>query len=150
VKRRPRLNLEFQCATRATSVPPEADFRRWAEAALQRDCNVTLRIVGRPEGRALNLGYRGRDYATNVLTFVYETTPACLGDLALCAPVVKVEARRQGKPEEAHWAHLTVHGMLHLQGWDHEEDAAEAARMEALETQILRELGYPDPYLMAA
>lgn len=150
MKRRPRLNLEFQCATRATGVPPEADFRRWAEAALQRDCNVTLRIVGRPEGRALNLGYRGRDYATNVLTFVYETTPACLGDLALCAPVVKVEARQQGKPAEAHWAHLTVHGMLHLQGWDHEEDAAEAARMEALETQILRELGYPDPYLMAA
>jgi probable rRNA maturation factor len=150
VKRRPRLNLEFQCATRATGVPPEADFRRWAEAALQGDCSVTLRVVGRPEGRALNLGYRGRDYATNVLTFVYETTPACLGDLALCAPVVKVEARRQGKPVQAHWAHLTVHGMLHLQGWDHEEDAAEAARMEALETQILRELGYPDPYLMAA
>ncbi len=150
MKRRPRLNLEFQCATRASGVPSEADFHRWAEAALEGDCSVTLRIVGRPEGRALNLGYRGRDYATNVLTFVYETTPACLGDLALCAPVVKVEARRQGKSAEAHWAHLTVHGMLHLQGWDHEEDAAEAARMEARETQILRELGYPDPYLMAA
>ena len=150
MKRRPRLNLEFQCATRASGVPPEADFRRWAEAALQGDCSVTVRVVGRPEGRALNLGYRGRDYATNVLTFVYEATPACLGDLALCAPVVKVEARRQGKPVQAHWAHLTVHGMLHLQGWDHEHDPAEAARMEALETQILRELGYPDPYLIAA
>ena len=111
MKRRPRLNLEFQCATRATGVPPEADFRRWAEAALQGDCSVTVRVVGRPEGRALNLGYRGRDYATNVLTFVYEAAPACLGDLALCAPVVKVEARRQGKPVQAHWAHLTVHGM---------------------------------------
>jgi probable rRNA maturation factor len=149
VKRRPRLNLEFQCATRAVGVPPEADFLRWAAAALEVDCSVTLRIVGRPEGRALNLGYRGRDYATNVLTFVYETAPACLGDLALCAPVVKVEARRQGKPAEAHWAHLTVHGMLHLQGYDHEV-TADAERMEARETQILRELGYPDPYLMAA
>ena len=149
MKRRPRLSLEFQCATRASGVPPEADFRRWAEAALEGDCSVTLRIVGRPEGRALNLGYRGRDYATNVLTFVYETAPACLGDLALCAPVVKVEARRQGKPAEAHWAHLTVHGMLHLQGYDHEV-TADAERMEARETQILRDLGYPDPYLMAA
>lgn len=149
MKRRPRLNLEFQCATRASGVPPEADFLRWAAAALEGDCSVTLRIVGRPEGRALNLGYRGRDYATNVLTFIYETAPACLGDLALCAPVVKVEASRQGKPAEAHWAHLTVHGMLHLQGYDHEV-TADAERMEARETQILRELGYPDPYLMAA
>jgi len=109
-----------------------------------------LRIVDGEEGRALNRDYRGKDYATNVLTFEYgpdetlEGLPLS-GDIALCAPVVAKEAQAQGKTLEAHYAHLVVHGMLHLQGYDH-EDAAEAAAMEALESFVMMRLGYPDPY----
>jgi len=110
---------------------------------------VTLRLVGAAEARRLNREFRGRDYATNVLTFVYGHEPRTQGDIALCAPVVTREAREQHKTAEAHWAHLVVHGMLHLQGLDH-ENAAEAAAMEALETRIVMELGYPDPYRIAA
>ena len=145
----PRLELSLQVATRSAGVPGAQDLQRWASAATRRACRLTLRVVGRPEARRLNRDFRGRDYATNVLTFVYQAAGPCEGDLVLCAPVVSLEARRQGKAVEAHWAHLVVHGMLHLQGFDHEE-AREAAAMERLETEILRELGYPDPYLMAA
>ena len=106
---------------------------------------VTVRIVGREEGRALNRDYRGRDYATNVLTFVLESGPPYDGDLALCAPVVAKEAREQGKDVMAHYAHLTVHGVLHLQGYEHEREP-EAIAMEKLETRILKALGFPDPY----
>ena len=146
---RPVLSLTVQYAVDASGLPTRAQFRRWVRAALSTDCSVTLRLVDEDEGRALNATYRGKDYATNVLTFPYEAGPPLEGDIALCAAVVAAEARDQGKTDEAHWAHLVVHGMLHLQGHDHEVDA-EARRMEALETQILGDLGYPAPYLPAA
>jgi probable rRNA maturation factor len=114
-------------------------------AALERDAEVTLRIVGKAEGRKLNLAYRGRDYATNVLTFAYPDQPTLSGDIVLCAPVVRQEARAQRIELAAHYAHLVVHGMLHLQGYDHERDR-EARAMERLETEIVARLGYPDPY----
>lgn len=106
---------------------------------------IVLRLVDETEGRELNKQFRGKDYATNVLTFVYDDTQPLTGDIALCAPVVGAEAQQQHKDLLAHYAHLTVHGVLHLQGYDHLEDA-EAAEMEQLETQILAKLGYPDPY----
>ncbi len=145
----PRLSLSLQVAV-DSAVPARSTLRRWALAALERDCRVTLRIVGAAEGRRLNAGFRGRDYATNVLTFAYGEQDGWLcGDIALCAPVIAREARQQGKAPRAHWAHLVVHGLLHLQGWDHER-AREARAMEALETDIVTRLGYPDPYRMAA
>lgn len=146
---RPALSLTVQYAVEAAGLPTRAQFRKWVRAAMSADCNVTLRLVDEEEGRALNSTYRGKDYATNVLTFPYEAGPPLEGDIALCAAVVAAEAMAQGKAADAHWAHLVVHGMLHLQGHDHEDDA-EARRMEALETQILGDLGYPDPYLPAA
>jgi len=101
--------------------------------------------VGLAEGRALNRAYRGRDYATNVLTFVLNDSPPLAGDLVLCAPVIAREAREQRKSLTAHYAHLTIHGVLHLQGYDHADDR-QAQAMETLETRILKRLGYPDPY----
>lgn len=145
----PRLALAVQYAVDEARAPMRTRLRRWARAALERDCAVTLRIVGAAEGRRLNREFRGRDYPTNVLTFVYGHDPVTMGDIALCAPVIAREAREQGKTPEAHWAHLVVHGMLHLQGYDHEK-VREARRMEALEIRIVMELGYPDPYRMAA
>lgn len=126
-------------------LPSPARFRRWAQAALRREARVTLRIVGAREARALNNRYRGRDYATNVLTFVYDDAQPLAGDIAICAPVVRREARARGIAAPAHYAHLTVHGMLHLQGYDHVR-ARDAARMERLETRILAALGFDDPY----
>ena len=120
-------------------------LRRFARTALARDARVTLRIVGGREGRALNRRYRGRDYATNVLTFVYDEGVSLAGDIVLCAPVVAKEARARDKRLLAHYAHLVIHGMLHLQGYDHERDV-DAARMEAREVDVLRALGYADPY----
>jgi probable rRNA maturation factor len=119
--------------------------RRWARAALLGDATVTVRFVDGIEGRALNAEYRGKDYATNVLTFVYDDDEPRAGDIVLCAPVVRKEADAQGKTVAAHYAHLVVHGMLHLQGFDHERPA-EAAAMEARETAILARLSLPDPY----
>ena len=104
-----------------------------------------MRIVDTAEGRELNRAYRGKDYATNVLTFVMNAEAPYAGDLVLCAPVVTREAREQAKDALAHYAHLTVHGVLHLQGYDHEK-APDAQAMETLETRILKRLGYPDPY----
>ena len=143
----PRLLLEVQNATRSQRVPGIRDFRRWAKAALGRAANVTIRIVGAAEGRKLNRAYRGKDYATNVLTFAYESAPRrpLSGDLVLCAPVLAKEAREQGKAIAAHYAHLTVHGLLHLQGWEHEADR-DARAMEAREARLLARLGFPDPY----
>ena len=115
------------------------------QAALERPANVTLRFVGEREGRMLNHRYRGRDYATNVLTFVYDDVASLAGDIVLCAPVVRREARAQHKTLTAHYAHLVVHGMLHLQGYDHERDD-DAARMEARERVLLARLRYRDPY----
>jgi len=102
-------------------------------------------LVDVDEGRALNSEYRGKDYATNVLSFPYETEPLLMGDLVLCPPVVAREAAEQGEPLAAHYAHLTVHGMLHLRGWDHENEG-DAQAMEDKEREILAALGFPDPY----
>ena len=126
-------------------MPAADDFATWVRAALREDAQITVRIVGEREGRALNRDYRGKDYATNVLTFVLDEGPPRAGDLALCAPVVFREARSQGKDVTTHYAHLTVHGVLHLQGHEHEREA-DAVAMEKLETRILRRLGFPDPY----
>jgi probable rRNA maturation factor len=141
----PRLRFTLQPTIEADDVPSRATLRRYAQAALARDANVTLRIVGGREGRALNRRYRGRDYATNVLTFVYDDGVSLAGDIVLCAPVVAREAREQHKTLRAHYAHLVIHGMLHLQGYDHERDD-DAARMEAREVEVLRSLGVADPY----
>ena len=115
---------------------------------MRGDARITVRLVGLDEGRALNRDYRGKDYATNVLTFVLDASQPYSGDLALCAPVVSREAREQKKDLMAHYAHLTVHGVLHLQGHLH-EGAREAAKMEKLEARILKQLGFPDPYVTA-
>ncbi|HEX4883399.1 MAG TPA: rRNA maturation RNase YbeY [Casimicrobiaceae bacterium] len=141
----PVLDLAVQYAQDPTGLPVRATLRRWAQAALERDAAVTLRFVGLREGRALNARWRRRDYATNVLTFVYDDGFPLAGDIVLCVPVLRREARAQGRSLRAHCAHLVVHGMLHLQGYDHESDAG-AAAMEARETALLRALRYPDPY----
>jgi probable rRNA maturation factor len=123
-----------------------AKVRRWVAAALQGPAEITVRVVGQSEGRALNHQYRGRDYATNVLTFDYTREPVVSADLVLCAPVVAREAREQRKPLQAHYAHLLVHGTLHAQGYDHETGEADALEMEALEVLLLGMLGFPNPY----
>jgi probable rRNA maturation factor len=138
------VSLTVQRASRAMHIPPDARLGRWAKAALTRPAEVTLRYVAQEEGRRLNREYRGRDYATNVLTFIYETRPLS-GDVVICAPVVAREAREQGKDVAAHHAHLLVHGLLHLQGYDHEDDR-DARRMERRERAILARLGFGDPY----
>ncbi|MGH8619221.1 MAG: rRNA maturation RNase YbeY [Burkholderiales bacterium] len=135
----------MQNAVRSAALPSTARLRRWVHAALARDAAITLRVVGRAEGRALNRRYRRRDTATNVLSFPYTQRPRVTGDLVLCAPVIAAEARAQGKTFEAHVAHLVVHGTLHLQGYDHVRTAA-AERMETRERKILARLGFADPY----
>ena len=141
----PDLALTVQYGTRAALLPSRARFGKWVRAALGRSARLTLRVVGAREARLLNHHYRGRDYATNVLTFVYSSRRPLAGDIAICAPVVKQEARLHGISAEAHYAHLTVHGVLHLQGYDHERATA-AQRMERLEIRILARLGYANPY----
>lgn len=148
-----RLDLSVQYACNRDGVPSRVEFRRWLRAAEPGAARITVRIVDEDEGRELNRDYRGKDYATNVLTFAYgegddmplpEGLPL-MGDLVLCRQVVEREAAEQGKALDAHYAHLSVHGMLHLQGFDHLEDA-EADDMEARERQVLVSLGYADPY----
>lgn len=141
----PALSLAVQYAVSDDGLPTRARLRKWATAALRADAAVTVRLVDAGEARALNRDYRKRDYATNVLTFTYQDTPPLSGDIVLCAPVVAAEARQQRKDLSAHYAHLVVHGMLHLQGYDHENEA-DAGIMETLETEIVTQLGYPDPY----
>lgn len=139
------LALAVQYAVAGTALPSRSRLRSWANAALRMDVSVTLRLAGRKEVRALNRNFRGKDHATNVLTFAYPETVPLSGDIVLCVPVITLEAREQGKLTEAHFAHLVVHGMLHLQGYDH-TSGAEARVMEALEAEIVRKLGYADPY----
>ena len=139
-------------------LPAAMSFRKWVAAALESrilEADLAIRIVGTKEGRALNRHYRGKDYATNVLSFPADVAEGVklpkgvrmplLGDIVLCAPVVAREAKEQKKPLGDHYAHLTVHGVLHLLGWDH-QDAREADCMEALEREILAGLGVDDPY----
>ena len=140
-----RLTMTVQYGVSSAGLPSRARLRRWARAALSRPARITVRVVGGSEGRRLNRVFRGRDHATNVLTFVMRSGPALEGDIALCAPVIRREARAQGKRLDAHFAHLLVHGVLHLQGYDHIK--ARAARvMEGRETRIVRRLGFPDPW----
>lgn len=150
---RAQVRVTLQNATQGLKVPTQAQFKRWITAVLadrRESAEVSIRIVDEGEGATLNRTWRNKDYATNVLSFPAELPPeiksSLLGDLVICAPVVTREAEAQGKRLEAHWAHLVVHGTLHLLGFDHEEEA-EAQQMEALETAILAGLGYPDPYL---
>ena len=146
MKSRPTLQLSLQFADPAhRALLPRHSVRRWLRSALERPAQLAVRIVGADEGRALNRDYRGRDYATNVLTFDYEHEPVVVADLVLCAPVVAAEAQAQGLALQAHYVHLLVHGALHAQGYDHELDA-DAARMEARESAVLLALGEPDPY----
>jgi probable rRNA maturation factor len=139
------LSLAVQYASAATSLPTRPQWRRWIRMALQRDVCMTLRIVDEAEGRELNKAYRGKDYATNVLTFVYDDAGALYGDVVICAPVVEREAAAQNKDLQSHYAHLAIHAALHLQGYDHENDE-QAAEMEALETALMVRLHFPDPY----
>ena len=125
---------------------PRHGVIRWVRHALQRDAAITVRIVDTDEGRALNLQYRHKDYATNVLTFDYATAPRVEADLVLCAPVIETEAAQQGKTLQAHYTHLVVHGVLHAQGFDHETSRQDARAMEALEISILQGLGLNNPY----
>ena len=125
---------------------PRHSVARWIRHALQSDAEITVRIVGAEEGQTLNRDYRGKDYATNVLTFDYTQEPVVTADLVLCAPVVEREAQENGKNLQAHYAHLLVHGALHAQGYDHEIGEEDAQAMEALEIEILAGLGFDNPY----
>jgi probable rRNA maturation factor len=153
VKNKLTLSIQFADARLADQLPRPA-IRRWVKAALLAPAEFTIRFVTEEEGRTLNLDYRGKDYATNVLTFAYteeelgddEPTQA---DIVLCSDVLMKEADEQKITIEQHAAHLVVHGVLHAQGYDHEEDA-EALEMEKLETAILAGLGFPDPYAIPA
>ena len=143
-----KLALSVQYASNAKNIPTRQQFRRWVKVALEQDIQMALRIVDEIEGRALNLSYRNKDYATNVLTFVYGDTDPLYGDVVICAPIVKREAGEQSKDLLAHYAHLTIHAVLHLQGYDHEKKR-EAEKMEALETALMLKLRYPAPYLVS-
>lgn len=131
------------------SILPRHKVQRWLRHTLQAPAEITVRVTDADEGRALNHQYRGKDYATNVLTFAYSTEPTVCADLILCAPVLAREAREQGKSLQAHYAHMLVHGALHALGYDHERDDAEAEEMEAEETELLRLFGFADPYCCA-
>jgi probable rRNA maturation factor len=142
----PELSLSLQFAdARHRELLPRHKVRRWIRTALEAPGEISVRIVDEDEGRALNRDYRGKDYATNVLTFDYAHEPVVAADLVLCAPVVEREAREQGIAVADHYAHLLVHGTLHAQGWDHERND-EAAAMEARESELLLAMGFADPY----
>lgn len=143
----PTLQLSLQVACDVADIPSKKQFSLWAKAAIRVNTEVTIRIVDEAEGRALNKQYRAKDYATNVLTFLITEMPYLLGDIVICAPIVAAEALAQHKPLVAHYAHLTVHGILHLHGYDHEIEA-QAELMEGLETAIITKLGYASPYLI--
>lgn len=146
------LDLQIACAD-SQGLPAEADFQQWLEAVLpqfQEVSEVTIRVVDKAESHELNLTYRGKDKPTNVLSFPFEAPPEIelplLGDLIICRQVVEQEAVEQEKALLAHWAHMVVHGSLHLLGYDHIVDD-EAEEMESIETEIMQSLGYPDPYI---
>ncbi len=143
----PKLSIVIQIASNQSNLPTRAQFRKWAKATIRVDTAVTIRIVDEAEGRELNKMYRVKDYATNVLTFPLTEEPHLMGDIIICAPVVTAEALAQNKTIDAHYAHLTVHGILHLHGYDHEVEA-QAELMESLETAIVCKLGYANPYLI--
>jgi len=147
--------LDLQVASESSEgLPAESDFQQWLEAVLpqfQEESEVTIRIVDEAESQELNMTYRGKDKSTNVLSFPFEAPPGMelplLGDLVICRQVVELEAGEQNKALNAHWAHMVVHGSLHLLGYDHIIDE-EAEEMEAIEIEIMQSLGHPDPYLL--
>ena len=139
-----RLSLQFADPTDRTLLPRHK-VARWIRTALEAPGEITVRIVGAEEGQALNRDYRAKDYATNVLTFDYSREPVVHADLVLCAPVIEREAAELGITRQAHYAHMLVHGTLHAQGCDHEADD-EARAMEARESELMRSLGFSDPY----
>ena len=143
----PELRLAVQFASEANDLPTRAQVRRWVAAALEHSAEITVRIVDADEAQTLNTDYRRKDYVPNVLSFEYgEIAPGILGgDVVVCAPVVEREAREQGKPLKNHYAHMTVHGVLHLQGYDH-IDPADADIMESREIAILKRFHIPNPY----
>lgn len=146
-----RITVDLQNASLSTSVPDEQELQWWAEAGWlgEGETEITLRVVDETESAELNTQYRGREYPTNVLSFPFEVPDGVdldlLGDLVICDGVVRREAQEQGKTLQAHWAQMVIHGMLHLQGYDHQNDQ-EAEIMESLEVRLLGELGFPDPY----
>ncbi len=147
------FSLSVQLASDADNLPSRAQIRRWVAAALEHAAEITVRIVDAEEAQVLNQGYRDKDYVPNVLTFEYGELPlnksgarVLGGDVVICAPVVEREAREQGKPLKDHYAHMTVHGVLHLQGYDHIEPA-DADIMESREAVILKRFRIPNPYL---
>ncbi len=147
----PALDLSLQFGVFAGVAAHRATLRRpavarWIAHALAQPGELAVRIVGEEEARSLNLQYRHKDYATNVLTFDYARAPTVMADLVLCGPVVEREAQEQGKSLQAHYAHLLVHGTLHAQGWDHESNERAALEMEALEILLLGALGFENPY----
>lgn len=148
------LTLDLQLATESSQIPSELELKHWATVALREPgvpTEVTIRIVDEEESAELNQTYRNKSGPTNVLSFEFELPPGIelperpLGDLVICAPVVEREAREQGKTLTAHWAHMVIHGMLHLQGYDHILDT-DAEVMETLETELMTQLGFPAPY----
>ena len=146
------IDLDLQIVAEASDLPSEADILRWVAAAVgdaMEEAQLTVRITDEAEIRELNATYRGKDYATNVLSFPFEAPPGVdiplLGDIVVCAAVVAREAAEQGKPLQAHWAHMVIHGTLHLLGYDHIEEA-DAEEMEGLEIALLADLGYANPY----
>jgi probable rRNA maturation factor len=146
------IAVHIQIATRSKKVPPPGEFESWVRAALKgkrKNAEITVRIVGNRESRSLNSTWRNLDKPTNVLSFplsgLERRTGVLNGDIVVCAPLVAREAREQGKTGKAHWAHLVVHGTLHLIGYDHDNDA-DAKTMEAVEVRVLRNLGFGNPY----
>ena len=149
---KPVLGLDVQYAVDDDSLPTQREFECWVRAALEPTgdtLDMAIRVVDEQEGQQLNNRYRGIDRATNVLSFPFEAPPGIesdyMGDLVICAPVVQREAQQQHKPEKHHWAHMVVHGVLHLRGYDHQRDA-QAVEMEKLEKKMLATLGVQDPY----
>ena len=138
--------MDVQNVSTLTDIPSNAQFKKWARKAIDVNAEITLRIVDEAEARELNKAYRGKDYATNVLTFPLMEEPFIMADIVICAPVVAKEAKEQNKTLEAHFAHLIIHGVLHAHGYDHEVPE-QAELMESIETQILTNLGYANPYL---
>ena len=143
------LDIQWASSPKQRESVSDAMLRRWAKQALSpavASAQITLRVVGKTEGQALNLAYRQKDYATNVLTFDYSGAPHLAADIVICAPVVAKEARALGRSLKAHYAHLLIHGLLHAQGWDHETCEEDADEMEMLEGWLMLSLGLPQPY----